>query len=164
SDVLLLDQAPGKRCGTREALLEADAVVAVSRDLARRVVDLGQDPGKVHVVYRGVDASRFSPGQQQEARARLGLPTRSPLLLFVGNLLPVKGLDVLLEACGRLANNAVPFTCYLAGQGPLRNSLEVQARRLGLTDRVRFLGAVSNDRLADWYRAASVFVLPSRSE
>ena len=56
------------------------------------------------------------------------------------------------------------FTCYLIGQGPARAVLEKQIQRLPLGDRVRFVGPRPHDQLPDWFREASVFVLPSRSE
>jgi glycosyltransferase involved in cell wall biosynthesis len=164
SDVLLLDQNPAKQRGTWEALRQADAVIAVSRDLADRLVQNGVEPEKVRLVYDGIDATKFHPGPRAEARLRIGIPGNEPLILFVGNLVAVKGLDVLIEACSRLADSGTAFTCVLIGEGPLRRQLERQVRCRGLQERVRFLGSVSNDLLPDWYLAAAAFVLPSRSE
>jgi glycosyltransferase involved in cell wall biosynthesis len=149
---------------TAEALRGADAVVAVSRDLARNVVDLGAEPGRVRVVYDGIDARLFRPGSRPEARARLGLDGTDPLLLFVGRLVPVKGLDVLLDACAELARSELRFRLCLVGDGPLRGSLEQRAARLGLAGTVQFCGPRPHGQLPDWFRAADLFVLPSRSE
>ena len=164
SDVLKLDESPGRRRGTVEALRGADEVVAVSRDLAGRIVDLGADPGRVRVLYDGVDAALFHPGPAAEARARLGLEADGPAVLFVGNLLPVKGLDVLVEACALLAGDGVAFTAYLVGQGPEGARLGRRIARLGLEGRFELVGPRTHDALPDWYRAADVFALPSRSE
>lgn len=164
SDVLLLPQHPQKKRGTVQALRHADAIVAVSQDLAHRMVDLGVASEKITVVYDGVDVNVFHPGLRDESRKRIGLTQNVPLVLFVGNLLPVKGLDYLLAACVRLAQDGLAFQCALIGQGPLRSSLEHEVARLGLGDKVRFVGTVPNEQLPDWYRAANVFVLPSRSE
>jgi glycosyltransferase involved in cell wall biosynthesis len=164
SDVLRADRTPGRLRGTVDAVRRADAVVAVSRDLAGRLLGLGVEPARVRVVYRGVDAELFRPGPRREARGRLGLPPDSRLVLFVGGLEPVKGPEVLIEACGLLAARGTPFTCVLVGRGSLRQKLESLAGDRGIADRVRFLGPVANDRLPDWYRAANVVVLPSLSE
>jgi glycosyltransferase involved in cell wall biosynthesis len=164
SDILLLSKYPRRERGTLDALRQADAVIAVSRDLAERLAGYGIDPDKVHVVYDGVDKTLFHPGPRFEARSRIGLPGDEPLLLFVGNLVPVKGLDILIEACGQLADRGTAFTCLLVGEGSLRTQLERQARLRGLEERVRFMGSVPNDRLPDWYRAASVVLLSSHSE
>ncbi len=164
SDVLLLSHHPGRRRGTVEALRRADRVVAVSRDLAKTVVELGADPARVHMVYNGVDAEVFRPGDRAEARRRIGInPTRTALL-YAGNLLPVKGVDVLIDACAALSARGRDFDLHVVGKGPLRPTLEARAGQAGLGDRVRFHGVVPHDQLADWFRAASLFVLPSRSE
>lgn len=162
SDVLLARGARQRRVG--EALRRADGVIAVSRDLARHVIGMGVDAGKVRVVYNGVDTDRFCPGDRAAARERLGLASETPLLLFVGNLVPVKGLDVLIAALGRLAREGLGFRCCLIGQGPLRGALERQAIKEGIGEWVRFVGPVAHDQLPDWFRAADLFVLPSRSE
>jgi glycosyltransferase involved in cell wall biosynthesis len=164
SDVLLLSKHPQKQRGTWEALRQADAVIAVSRHLGDRLASHGVDPSRIHIVYDGVDPSLFHPGPRDEARSRIGRPGSEPLLLFVGNLVAVKGLDILIEACGRLADGGTAFTCMLVGEGPLQGRLERQARTRGLAKQVQFVGAVSNERLPDWYRAADLVVLSSHSE
>ncbi len=164
SDVLLLSRFPRRARKTVEALRGADGVVAVSQHLADRVVSLGVAPERVRVIYDGVNTERFRPGPVAESRRLLDLPTDEPVLLFVGNLVPVKGLDVLLQACGRLVTAGVRFSCRIVGDGPLRPSLEKNARSAGLGERVKFCGSVAHERLPDWFRAASVVALPSRSE
>ena len=164
SDVKLLDQFPARRRRTAEALTEANGVVAVSGDLRDRVVGLGVPAGRVTVIYDGVDADVFRPGGAAAARAAVDLPggwPDAPVLLFVGNLVPVKGLDVLLRA---LAELKTPARLLLIGAGPERTTLERLAAGLGVASRVTFLGARPQDTLPDWYRAADLFVLPSRSE
>jgi glycosyltransferase involved in cell wall biosynthesis len=158
-----MDHASRKR-GTADALTRADRVVAVSRDLARRVVELGADPARVHVIYNGVDAEVFRPGDRAEARRRLGLDPHRTALLYVGNLIPVKGVDLLIEACIALAARGLDFDLHMVGKGALRPAMEARVRQAGLGVRVRFHGVVPHDRLPDWFRAASAFVLPSRSE
>jgi glycosyltransferase involved in cell wall biosynthesis len=86
-----------------------------------------------------------------------------PVLLWVGHMVPVKGLDVLINACA-LACGRADFRLYLIGSGPLREDLVRQAAALGVTDRVQFVGYVAHDQLGDWYRAADMTVLPSHSE
>jgi len=165
SDVLGLDASPGRRAGTIEAIRGADAVVTVSQDLARAVVELGGRPGRVAVNYDGVDLVRFRPGPEAEARTLLGLdPGGPPIVLTVGNLLPVKGLDVLLDAFARLFERRVPFAGQIIGGGPLESWLRRRIARLGLQRRVELLGPMPHDELPARYRAARVLALPSRSE
>ena len=164
SDLLMIDDQPGKHPGTSGAVGQADAVIAVSRQLGEQAVAMGADQSRVHVVYNGVDTNLFSPGDQAEARRRLGLTSPAPLILFAGNLVPVKGLDVLIEALASLRRSGCMFQCVLIGSGPLASSLESDVGASGLRPVVRLAGAVPLEKLPDWYRAADVFVLPSRSE
>jgi glycosyltransferase involved in cell wall biosynthesis len=164
SDVRLIDRHPDRIRGTREALGSADAVVAVSRDLAERVVALGAAPDRVRLIYGGIDTTLFRPGPRDESRGRLGLSPDGPVLLFVGNLVAVKGVDVLIEAVAKLVACGMRPNCYLIGQGPLGPQLDRQARLLGIADRVHRLGPWPLERLPDWYRSADVLILPSHSE
>lgn len=165
SDVLVLTTHPRRRRLTFNGLRAADGVVAVSQDLAQRVIKGGVNPDKVRVVYGGIDPSLFHPGPKHEARERVGINSeRGPLILFVGNLVPVKGIGTLLRACRLLEQEGVAFQCRLIGQGPLAGRLQERINRTGLGARVELLGVKSQAELPDWYRAADVFVLPSRSE
>lgn len=164
SDVLLITRSAGRRRCVAAALGGADAVLAVSEHLREKVIDLGVSPDRAHLWRQGVESHVFRPGDQGQARQALGLSGEGQVLLWVGRMVPVKGLDVLLEACQRLTATGLPYRLYLVGDGPLRPSLEAEARRAGLGERVVFAGACGHDRLGDWYRAADLTVLPSRSE
>jgi glycosyltransferase involved in cell wall biosynthesis len=180
SDVLLLKQNSARCKRTLEALNQAAAVVAVSRHLAGEVIKLGVTPGKVSVVHNGVDGELFCPGSKRAARRQLGLEGQmhsrtdnqndvgggnaAPLLLFAGNLVTVKGPDVLLEACALLAGRGVRFNCRFIGQGPMKTELERRISEAGLQDCVRLIGPRPLTEMAQWYRAADLVVLPSRSE
>jgi teichuronic acid biosynthesis glycosyltransferase TuaC len=139
-------------------------VLAVSEHLRDKVIGLGVSPERAHLWRQGVDRQTFYPGDKAKAREALGLTGEGPVLLWVGRMVPVKGLDVLLEACRRLVKTSVPFRLYLVGDGPSRPALEAEARRAGLAERVVFAGPCPHERLGDWYRAADLTVLPSRSE
>lgn len=164
SDVLVLARASGRR---RRAVIDAlhanSAIITVGRDLARAVEALGIPSRKVHVVYQGVDAELFAPAPQHEARERLAVAPRGAMLVAVGNLLPVKGIDVLLDAVSLVAKKR-DVSLYLVGDGASRGALEARARRLGLERVVHFVGKVEQRALPDWYRAADLTVLASRSE
>ena len=164
SDINLLDQHPDRKRGTCEALWSADAVIAPSADLAKRVIGLGVIAARTHVVINGVDAGLFHFGARSEALGRLRLASAPPIILFVGNLIPIKGVDTLINACGKLAADKIAFSCYVVGQGPLKSHLDHQIRAAELIDRVKLLGPKPHNQLPDWYRAANVLVLPSHSE
>jgi teichuronic acid biosynthesis glycosyltransferase TuaC len=165
SDVLVLARHAGRRRrSVVRALQASDAVITVGRQLADSVEALGIPASKVHVVYQGVDDALFSPGSATAARRRLGIPEPGKVLVSVGSLIPVKGIDVLLEAMSRLRARQGHVRLYLVGDGAGRGDLEALAARLGLGSVVRFVGKVEQAELPDWYRAADLTVLASRSE
>ena len=164
SDIRELDRYAARIPGTMAAVREADGVIAVSQDLAERVIGLGASPDRVRVVIDGVDKRVFCPGSRSAAQQRLGLRPDRRHLLFVGNLVPVKGIDVLLAACRQLPARSGEWQLHLIGAGPLESTLKGIVQASGLSDRVCFHGAIAHAELPDWFRAADLFVLASRSE
>jgi glycosyltransferase involved in cell wall biosynthesis len=163
SDVLILTQDEKRRQRVLNVLYDADAVIAVSRHIKTKLIAQGIPAAKIHVVYRGVDG-KFAPGDASAARRHLGIPDTTPVLLWVGRMVPVKGLDVLLEASQIIQERGVDYHLYLLGDGPLRSTLVAQCRALNLTKNVTFVGPVEHERLPDWYRGANLTVLSSHSE
>ncbi len=122
------------------------------------MIELGADPHKVTALRNGVDTHCFHPVDRPAARAALGL-TR-PTLISVGNLIPRKRNHLTIAAMPYLPD----WDLILVGDGPERPALEAQAAALGITQRVRFLGAQPHDRLARYYGAADAMVLASTRE
>ncbi len=164
SDVLLLAKDASRRRCVRSVLSRADAVVTVSCDLRDHVIELGILGEKVHVWARGIDTSLFASGDRLEARRRLGIPVSRPSLVWVGRMVPVKGLDVLLESCALLRDRGVDYHLYLVGDGPLRRQLMARTEAHCLSAHITFVGPKLHEELPDWYRAADLTLLPSRSE
>lgn len=140
----------------RQTLKAARRVVAVSDMVRRELMDSGVAPEKLQVIFNGVDLDEFVPGPAD--RASLGLPEDVPVALFVGDLRsPIKNLDTLLRALV-----LVPAV-HLVVVGRLEGSpFPALARRLGVADRVHFLGFRRD--VARLMRAADLFVLPSRRD
>lgn len=132
------------------ALDRATRIVVASPPM-RDVPALDLYREKTVVVPFGLDVERY-----HRARVDATPAATRPTFLFVGRLVPYKGVDVLLKALPGLDANVV-----IIGNGPLRHSLERLARDLGITDRVRFAGEVSGDELLEWYQACDALVLPS---
>ena len=108
---------------------------------------------KLRVVHCGIDPARYAAA-----------PGHDPVLLFVGRLAGVKGVPLLLEALAALAPAHPALRLRLIGDGPDRAALEARAIRLGLADRVEFLGYRSQSEVADALAGAQIFVLPSFAE
>lgn len=164
SDARLLPREPNRRQRIARVLAETDALFPVSEGLKKTLVELGTPEAKIHAIYQGIDANHFSPGDQAATRRRLGLSIDVKTLLWVGRMVPVKGLEILLEACAILKNRGRDFHLQLIGDGPLRHSLEVKTHTLGLTQTITFAGSVLPEQLPAWYRAADLTVLSSWSE
>jgi len=148
-------------------LRKAKAVIAVSADLESKLRDnLGVEASKITVIDVGCDLRRFRPtppGTKAMAKERVGLPPDTATILFVGSLISRKGLDFLLRALSKQSASR-QLKLLLVGRGPDHGQLLKLADRLGISDRILWLGERSNDELPDWYSAADIFVLPSRSE
>ncbi len=140
------------------AIGRAAAVITVSGDLRRRSLELGAPPDRVHVLRNGVSLETFHPHDRDDSRARLSVS--GPMLLCVGNLIPLKGHDLALHALADILG----ATLVLVGDGTERARLAKLAEELGVTERVRFLGRVAHSELAAIYSAADALLLPSMSE
>jgi glycosyltransferase involved in cell wall biosynthesis len=144
----------------RRAFRRFDAVVAVSRPLARDLERTGVPSALVHVVPNAWPATDPPPLPRDQARAQLAVPVGRFHVGWVGRLTPEKGADVLLAALARLTD--LPVVASVVGDGPRRPALEQLAARLGLGDRVRWLGNVAE--AARLFAAFDVFALSSRTE
>jgi len=163
SDLNVLGQHPLARHLMLWAAGQAHASIGVCSALTDILRGWGADPKRLHVLRNGVDLQRFRPLPQAEARSRLGL-NGAPLLLSVGNLVEVKGHDLTMDALALLTPQHAGAVLCIVGDGPLRERLQAHAVARGVADRVRFVGRIANDQLADWYSAADLLVLASRSE
>jgi len=147
----LLDALLLKRL-SRRLWRRAAAVVAVSdhlRSLARRTTPALE----IGVIRNGVDTRRFTPA-----------PGNEPTVLFVGRLIPRKGVAVLLEAFRAVAPSHPEARLIIAGDGPERERLEELSRRHGIETRVEFRGFLARDALPGLYHEASIFVSPALEE
>ena len=169
-------QGPDELEPTVRLAAEARIVAGVDRIVAANVVErsqlvdlYGADPARIAVVPCGVDTDLFAPGDREAARAALGLES-GPLVLYVGRLAPIKGLETLLESVARLRGAGEPVRLLIVGgdtDEPLdghESDLRRRVEQLGLTSAVRFVGAQPQDRLRTYYVAADVTVLPSYYE
>ena len=164
SDVNLIGRHALPRRFMQWASRVASASIGVSQALVDRMHELGLDSRLQLALRNGVDLTRFkADGDPQALRARLGIAGQ-PLLLSVGNLVPLKGHDLVIEALSLLRERALDARLCIIGTGPLRAELEALAERKGLSAQVRFMGALPQDELAAWYGAADMLVLASERE
>jgi D-inositol-3-phosphate glycosyltransferase len=153
-----------------EVIEGSDCVVASTPlEAADLLEHYGADPTRLCTSPPGVDHSVFSPGDRTAARAELGLG-EEPLILFVGRIQPLKGVDVAIEALACIRADIPDARLLIVGgpSGPGGES-EVAALRSLVAERnlggaVTMVDPVRHNRLVSYYRAADVLALPSRSE
>jgi D-inositol-3-phosphate glycosyltransferase len=151
----------------REIAHRADRVICASEDEMEMLARLyAVPPAAVAVVPCGVDLDTFRPMNKVEVRRRLGLPSE-PVVLFVGRIEPLKGIDILLRAAAQLGED-IHFCLVIVGGDETvqreKRELERLAAELGIAGRVTFLAAVDHDMLPLFYNAADVCVVPSYYE
>jgi len=161
-----------RRLSAYPALRGASAIVSNSAGYSRASPVLRQFLPKVRVIYKGVDVERLEllgsgptapprPPPDPTLFPRTGPETRR--VVFVGRLVPYKGLPILIQAVSHLAQGNLDVKLFIAGRGPMLPSLRRQVDRLGMGSRVEFLGFVPDARLAALYRGADVVACPSLS-
>jgi len=160
--------------GEAEVIATADRIVANTDAQARELIKLyDAAPDRVAAVSPGVDLSVFRPGSQRLARRLLGIAPNAVLLMFAGRVQPLKAPDVLLRAAAELVRDhprlaerlVVAFVGGPSGTG--RNDpdgLVQLAAALGISRNIRLEPPCPQPDLADWYRAATLVVVPSYSE
>ena len=131
----------------------AAQVICISEKVREQV--LAGAAVRTAVVYNGVDPQEFSPGADNPA---------SDFLLTVGNLIPIKGHELLLRAFAALPSRHSDIRCQIIGDGPERSRLTALAASLGIASRVQFLGRQSRRQVAEAMRGCLLFALPSRYE
>jgi D-inositol-3-phosphate glycosyltransferase len=173
--------APNERESQRRIDVEAEIVRCVDHLVAATPAEKEQlvmlysaDPNKITIIPPGVDLTRFHPHSPEDAKARLGVKPCDQMILFVGRIEPLKGIDTLLRAMALLAYECPTWANKLCvaiiGGDPNTTENEEMERlkairaELGITDLVTFMGARDQDKLHHYYSAAKVVIMPSHYE
>jgi D-inositol-3-phosphate glycosyltransferase len=166
------DPEPQRRIDAEaEVVACSDAITASCEAEADDLVaHYAAERSRIELVAPGVEHAFFSPGDRGGARAALGVDAEAPVLLFVGRIQPLKGVDVAVQTLHRIVARRPDATLLVVGGASgADGDAEVARVRglvddLGLTDRVRFVDPQPHHLLSTYYRAADVVVVPSRSE
>jgi teichuronic acid biosynthesis glycosyltransferase TuaC len=158
TDVNLIPEHPGPRRMIADAALHADGLITVCQALKDRLIEIAPQAAHIAVLRNGVDLDRFRPIDRHEARASLGCTRRT--LGSVGLLIERKGHHHVINALRSLPDTDL----LIVGEGPERTALEQLSRKMGVADRVRFLGLVEQSQLARVYSAMDALVLASSRE
>ena len=155
-----------RRRAIHYALKKASKVIAVSNPLKWRVAELGIREANIEVHPNGVNRRKFRPLDKIAVRRKLGLPVDRRVILFVGNLVPVKGVNYLLEAFHRLilsAEGQIPLLLII-GEGAQKATLQSMAQDYHILEHISFVGAKPHDEMPLWMNAGDILCLPSLNE
>ncbi|WP_296951607.1 glycosyltransferase family 4 protein [uncultured Massilia sp.] len=158
TDINLIPQYALPRRQLMWAAHNAAGMVTVCNALREEMMGLGIPGDRIVALRNGVDLQRFQPMDRQAARASLGIDGFT--VVSVGVLDPRKAHDLTIGALALMPD----VKLLIAGIGPERKRLEAQAERLGVADRVTFLGAVAQTELKHYYNAADAMILASSRE
>lgn len=164
-----IDMHPALPAATLAALRAADSIVAVSSWTRLRVLDLGGiDPANVSILANTLDEERFTVAPAAEALTRrYDIRDDERIVVMVARLASderYKGYDRVIQSLPALQKECGPVRFVLVGEGEDRQRIEQLARELGVERAVTFAGFVPDSELADHYRLADVFAMPSTGE
>ena len=153
----------GKSLLARKRYESADRILAISKFVAKSVVDSGVPAEKVEIIYEGVEVPPpVSAEVRRSARKRWGVSDGETLFGCVGYLLPEKGQELVVGALPTVRANFPGARLLLAGDGPCRPQLEGLTRELGLEKNLIFAGFIED--VSQVYAALDAFVFPSLAE
>ncbi len=161
TDITLVGQDPSFAPVVTHSINESDGVTSVSEWLRRETYEHFAIDREIEVIPNFVDTERFYRQPKEHFRKAIA-PNGERLLVHVSNFRPVKHAGETVEVTARLKADGIPVKLLLVGDGPDRAPTEQLARRLGLTDDVRFLG--KQDPIEEILSIADVFLMPSGSE
>lgn len=143
-------------------LSRADVIISPSEYYIDESRFLGKYRDKIAVIPNGIKIEDFDiPLSKEECKVKLGLPPNKNMILFVGNLTPYKGPDVLVKAMSMITEEIPDVELVFVGSGGMRADLEELSKKLGVENYVKFVGFVEERLKPLYYRAADVFCLPS---
>jgi glycosyltransferase involved in cell wall biosynthesis len=145
----------------------SEKTMVLNDGMIQEAIDAGFRRDQLLWMPNPVDTNLFapcSPGERNSLRREFGIPPDSPTAMFVGRFAPEKELPSLLRAFALASTRFPAAKLVLAGDGPLRATLEAQARQSGVADRVIFTGMLDTPQICQWLQASDVFTLVSRVE
>jgi D-inositol-3-phosphate glycosyltransferase len=164
--------------GEKNLIQTIDKIIASTIDEKQKLINLyGASADKIIVIPPGVDISRFYPIPKEEAKEFIDIPSDENMLLFVGRIEPLKGVDTLIHALAQMNKADVMENCphylYIIGGEPEGEDQDISAEMkrlkelcegLGLNDLIIFLGKKDQNTLQYYYSAAEIVVMPSNYE
>jgi teichuronic acid biosynthesis glycosyltransferase TuaC len=151
---------------TKYSLRKCDHIIVVSNKLKERTLSISNKINSISVIYNGADPKKFKYLSKDIAKQRLGLTINEKIILYIGNLISIKGVNNLIKAFEKLINNkkVENIVLFLIGEGNKKHELIKLVNTLRIENKVFFLGEKDNNEIPLWLNIADIFVLPSLSE
>jgi len=153
---------PLKKIISKVVLRTADAVVALSENMRREIKNIEQRD--VIIIPNGIELGRFQYESKDSIRKTLKFNDEDKIIIFVGNLRKVKGVEYLIESMKEITEKEKNAKLIILGDGEERSDLEELVSTLFMDKYIKFLGRISNESIPKYMMASDLFVLPSVSE
>ena len=153
---------PLKSTKLRLIFKNVDSTIALTRDMKDKIQHLSQR--QIQVIPNGVETDKFSSFSKIESRNDLKISDNELIILYVGSLRPIKGVEILIKAIYLLDKDIDGFKLLIIGNGPQEEYLKNLVIKYELIEKIKFIGRISNDIIHKYFLASDIFVLPSSSE
>jgi teichuronic acid biosynthesis glycosyltransferase TuaC len=164
SDINIYIQNKLLRNLIKYVLKKADEIIPVCNQLGTAIENLGIPSDKIKCIPFGVDTNKFKPLDKNFCRKKLSINLNCKVILFVGNLVDVKGIDYLLDAMKILENEGVEnLVLNILGTGPLETKYRDKIKKFK-SCKIFLQGGIPNHEVLFWMNASDLFCLPSLSE
>lgn len=141
----------------------ASTIIALTEYMKRKMKKTVNK--EINVIPNGVDLSKFTINEDKiDIRRELDIPQDKTILISVGRLYPVKGIEYLIRSINHLRETHNDLKLLIIGDGAERNNLEKLSEELNNEDYIEFRGKIPNEKIPLYLRASDVFILPSLSE
>ena len=166
SDVNKLVQGSKTWKAAKKLLKQADKVTAVARDLFNKCTEkhIDIDPSKKDLIHNIYEADKFVIKDKKKTRKLLGISPDVKMIFYAGGLIPLKNVDVLIEAVEGILNSRTDVYLSIAGAGTDEGKLRRMTEQKLLKEKVFFIGNQLADGMVNYFNAADIFCLPSKSE
>ncbi len=139
----------------------ADAIIAVSMDLANKTASVGGGSKKIHMIYNGIPLDMFYPGKKIDMRKKLNLPIYKKILFFAGNVIEQKGVFDFLDAIGILSRWRDDILIVFAGKDGTSGKF---TEKIKSNSDILYVGQINHDLVPFYMQSADLLVHPSHSE
>lgn len=164
SDINIMTKSLFTRFMIKYSLKNASQIMSVSNDLTEKVLRLGVKKEKIITIPRGVDFEKFSLLNKECCRKYLEVPLNKKIILYVGSLIKIKGVNTLVEAMKHLNEDYPDLVLVILGSGVLVKKLKKQVEINNLKHVIKFYGQILHKDMPQWLNACDLLCLPSHNE